>query len=64
MQFHVENMTCGHCAATITKAIHAVDPAATVKADPPTHRVEISTTLPREVIEKTLGEAGYPARAV
>ncbi len=27
MQFHIENMTCGGCARSVTKAIQSVDPA-------------------------------------
>ncbi len=33
MKFNVPDMTCGHCVATITRAVKAVDPAAAVKAD-------------------------------
>ena len=29
----VPDMSCGHCAATIEKAVKSVDPAAKVKAD-------------------------------
>ena len=30
MQFHIENMTCGGCARSVTKAIQSVDPQAEV----------------------------------
>ena len=28
MQFHIENMTCGGCVRSVTKAIQSVDPQA------------------------------------
>ena len=34
MQFHIENMTCGGCVRSVTKAIQSVDPSAEVTADP------------------------------
>ena len=33
MKFHSPDMTCGHCASVITKAIKSVDPVAEVKVD-------------------------------
>jgi copper chaperone len=60
MQLHIETMTCGGCARSVTKAIHSVDPAATVEADPSAHRVVVTTASPRAAIEAALAEAGYP----
>ncbi len=57
--FEIPAMSCGHCVRTITEAVHAVDPAADVKADLPTHRVEVQTSAPREAIVSRLVEAGY-----
>lgn len=59
MQFHIETMTCGGCARGVTKAIQGVDAAATVTADPPNRRVEVTTTAPREQIVAALTEAGF-----
>lgn len=59
MQFHIENMTCGGCARSVTKAIQSVDPAAEVKADPGTHKVEVTTVAPRETLVAVLADAGY-----
>lgn len=61
MQFHIENMSCGGCARSVTKAIQSVDATADVKTDPPTRRVEVVTTSARALIEAALVEAGYPA---
>ena len=39
--FEVQDMTLGQCVSTVTEAVLAVDPAAQVKIDLATHRVEI-----------------------
>lgn len=61
MQFHIENMTCGGCVRSVTKAIQTVDPTAKVAADPDTHRVDVETSAPRAAIEAVLADAGYAA---
>ncbi len=61
MQFHIENMTCGGCARSVTKAIQSVDPSAKVTTDPATRRVEIFSDQPRGAFEAVLAKAGYPA---
>ena len=61
MQLHIENMTCGGCARSVTKAIQSVDPAAQVKADPSSRSVVVTSASPREPILAALAEAGYPA---
>ena len=50
MQFHIENMTCGGCARSVTKAIQSVDPKAEVQADLASHKVEVKTAAPREAV--------------
>ena len=42
MRFHIENMTCGGCARSVTKAVETVDPKAKINADPVTKTVTIS----------------------
>lgn len=59
MQFHIETMTCGGCARGVTRAIHAVDPAAEVQADPPSRKVEVKTSAPREALAAALTAAGF-----
>ena len=39
--FQVNDMTCGHCVSSITKAVKAADKDATVRIDLASHRVEI-----------------------
>ena len=52
MEFHVEGMTCGGCARSVTKAIELVDPQASVKVvwlnawfDPPRERDAAMTLM-------------------
>ncbi|WP_420341950.1 heavy-metal-associated domain-containing protein [Paenirhodobacter sp.] len=59
MQFHIETMTCGGCARGVTRAIHAVDPVAEVQADPPSRKVEVKTSAPREALAAALTAAGF-----
>lgn len=61
MQFHVENMTCGGCARSVTKAIQSVDPAADVKADPASRKVEVTSNASRDALVQVLKGAGYEA---
>jgi copper chaperone len=60
----VPDMTCGHCASTITKAIKALDAAATVEVSLPDHRVRIQSTTPKDVLVHAIAEAGYTPEAV
>ena len=55
----VEDMTCGHCASTITKAIEAGLPGARVQADPATNLVSIQGTQDVAKIEALITGAGY-----
>ena len=60
MKFNVPDMTCGHCVATITKAVKAVDPAAEVKADLAGKTVMVETAVPAAAVAKAMEQAGYP----
>lgn len=63
LTFRVEDMSCGHCVQTITRAVHQVDDKATVTADLATHEVRIETPeANREVMAQTITEAGYTPR--
>ena len=63
--FEVNDMTCGHCANTITKAVKAADPGALVQIDLATHRVQIeaSTSDPARLIS-AIQAVGYTPMAV
>ena len=59
IQFQVNDMTCGHCAATITKAVKALDAGARVDIDVATHRVAVESATSKEVLENAIRNAGY-----
>lgn len=58
--FEVNDMTCGHCVGTITKAVKAIDANAQVNIDLAKHRVEIeSTVVGSSQMEDAISAAGY-----
>ena len=60
MQFHIENMTCGGCARSVTRAIKDVDPDANIITDPPSRSVKVETSVSEEQIVSALQSAGFP----
>jgi copper chaperone len=63
MKFTVPDMTCGHCASAVTKAIKAIDPQAEVKVDVAGKTVAVETAVPAATVSAALAKAGYPASA-
>ncbi len=60
LSFDVQDMTCGHCVATVTKAVQAADPGAQVAADLPSHRVTVTPAkADAQTIAAAIREAGY-----
>ena len=58
--FEVSDMTCGHCASTITKAVRTVDKGAKVQVDLAMHRVQIEPTEANDQeLSDAIAEAGY-----
>jgi copper chaperone len=55
----VEDMTCGHCASTITKAVEAGLPGARVQADLATKLVSVQGTRDLAKVEALITGAGY-----
>ncbi|MEY4653248.1 MAG: hypothetical protein RI884_1829 [Pseudomonadota bacterium] len=57
--FDVQGMTCGHCERAVTQAVQRVDPAAQVKIDRQTGKVEVQSEQPRAQIAQAIAEEGY-----
>ena len=58
--FEVQDMTCGHCVGSITKAVQAIDQGAQVTADLATHRVQIEPTKAESSqLSDAIRDAGY-----
>lgn len=58
-QFQVNDMTCKHCEATITKAIQEVDAQAKITIDLSTHKVVIDSDKSASLFASSITEAGY-----
>jgi len=65
LTYRVDDMTCGHCASTITKAVRAVDAGAKVEVD---LAQQLVTVEPTEADAAELAEAitaaGYTPMSV
>jgi copper chaperone len=57
--FEVTGMTCGHCEKAVTQAIKKVDPAAEVKIDRTTNRVDVTSRQPRAALAHAIVDEGY-----
>ncbi|MBL0141548.1 MAG: heavy-metal-associated domain-containing protein [Betaproteobacteria bacterium] len=59
MEFTVQDMTCGHCAATITEAVKAVDPDGRCEIDVAARRVKVASAFSPERIAAAISKAGF-----
>lgn len=58
--FEVNDMSCGHCVSSITKAVQAVDPQARVDIDLASRRVQIAPAqADAERLGNAIREAGF-----
>ena len=61
--FKVPDMSCGHCTATIEKAINAIDPRASVTCDTGTRQVDVESILNERALTEAIRNAGYGVTA-
>ena len=59
LKLKIPQMSCGHCAATIEKAVKTVDPAAKVQVDLGSKTVTIETASDETSVKNVIGAAGY-----
>ena len=65
ISFQVNDMTCGHCVSSITKAVKDLDSDAKVQIDLASHRVDIEPAGANPVeLNNAIKEAGYTPVAV
>ncbi|MCW5590654.1 MAG: heavy-metal-associated domain-containing protein [Burkholderiales bacterium] len=63
-EFTVQDMTCGHCVATITEAVKALDPDGRCEIDLAARRVKVSSALSADRVAAAISKAGFtPVRA-
>ena len=60
MKLHIESMTCGGCARSVTATVKEIDPAAVIEIDVPSKTVQIQSAQPLERFTQALDEAGFP----
>ena len=61
IELNVKDMTCGHCVATITRAIRSLDTEAKVEVDLGAGRVRVDGRSPVDQLIASLAAAGYAA---
>lgn len=59
-QFHLPDMSCGHCVTTVTKTVQSLDEAAKLEFDREARKVKVQSEVSRAELAAALGEAGYP----
>jgi copper chaperone len=59
IEFTVQDMTCGHCASTITRAVKEVDAGSRCEIDLGGHKVRIESTHAASEFKAAIEEAGY-----
>lgn len=62
LTFHVPDMTCGHCASNITRALKSADADAKIEVSLPEHRVRVQTALGADDAAQAIADAGYHPR--
>jgi len=56
----IPNISCGHCARTITDVIMDLDPLASVEVDIARHTAKVGSTVDLALISARLTANGYP----
>ncbi|MGB3138581.1 MAG: heavy-metal-associated domain-containing protein [Nodosilinea sp.] len=59
LDLRVPDLACSACVETVTKAVHGVDAAAQVSADPKTKQVSIVSDASGTAIKDAITTAGY-----
>jgi copper chaperone len=59
LSFTVPNLACSACVEAVTQAIHTVDAAAQVSADPKTKQVNVTTESAESAVKQAIVAAGY-----
>jgi len=59
IEFKVSDMTCGHCASSITRAVKEVDAAGRCEVDLDAKRVRIESARPAADFKAAIEEAGF-----
>jgi copper chaperone len=63
LQYQVPDMSCDHCVKAITRAVTDSIPGVSVQIDLPNHRVTVTGTEDKRVVENAIRGAGYTPTA-
>lgn len=64
MKFRIENMTCGGCTKSVSKAIASVDPKADISFDLSKRVIEFESGESEYLFTLALASEGYPAVSI
>lgn len=59
LKLRVPEMSCGHCASTVEKAVKSIDPAARVAVDLDSSTVAVESKADENAICDVIRSAGY-----
>ena len=59
IEFTLPDMTCGHCASVVSKALTQADPACQIAIDLTKQTVQVRSSEDRQTLHNALFEAGY-----
>lgn len=59
IEFKIPDMACAACGETITQAVIAIDPKASVKANLENKQVTVNTQASKSAIKQAISDAGY-----
>jgi len=62
-EFQINDMTCSHCASTITKAVQSLDQAAKVEIDLAAKRVRVESPVGSQMLAAAIRSAGFTPAA-
>ncbi|HEX8602250.1 MAG TPA: heavy-metal-associated domain-containing protein [Pseudoduganella sp.] len=62
-ELQVENMSCGHCVAAVTKAVKSIDGSAQVDVDLAGKGVKVQSGAALDAVKAAIADAGYPVTA-
>ncbi len=59
-EFDVQDMTCGGCAASVTRAVQRIDAGAKVEVDLGAKKVKVESGRTLEEVRGAIADAGFP----
>jgi copper chaperone len=59
-EFDVQDMSCGHCVASVTRAVQKLDAAARVDVDLAAKKVRVESARTLDEVRTAIADAGFP----